>query len=228
MLRTAEDNLTSSKTQIAALKKKLEEVEKARATAEKAQEEVKKAKDEAEQHGYDVGMAETEDILRAEVLALCRTYCAQTWEEALNQAGVEASFVLRRAESVYYLPAIHPASSSDSKADPASSEAVDAQGSPTRAPSAVNTSSEGGEQAEDTIKAGDANQGAVQGAGLAPTVPGDLPKEKETSQNMELVLATLTIPSKADPKDKAQVPPTAANTQPPKDVKEKLVIKMKK
>ena len=71
-------------------------------------------------------MAETEDTLRAEVPAVCRTYCAQTWEEALNQAGVEASFVLKRAESVYYPPAIRPASSSDSKADPASSEAVDA------------------------------------------------------------------------------------------------------
>ena len=45
---------------------------------------------------------------------------------------------------------------------------------------------------------------------------------------MELVLATLAIPSKANPKDKAQVPLTAANTQTPKDVKEKLVIKMKK
>ena len=45
---------------------------------------------------------------------------------------------------------------------------------------------------------------------------------------MELVLATLAIPPKVDPKDKAQVSTTAGNTQPPKDVKEKLVIKMKK
>ena len=133
-------------------------------------------------------------------------------------------FHAQGVESVYYSPAIHLVISWDSKADLASSEATEAQGSPTRAPLAVNTSSEGGEQAEDTTKAGDANQGA----NLAPTLPRDLPKEKETSQNMELVLATLAIPSKVDPKDKAQVPPTATDTQPPKDVKEKLVIKMKK
>ena len=128
--------------------------------------------------------------------------------------------MLRRAESVYYSPAIRLVSSSESKADTASSEAAEAQGSPTRAPPATNTSSEGGEQVEDTTKAGDADQGAVQGIGLAPTIPGDLPKEKETSQSMELVLATLAIPSKLDPKDKVQVPPTAADTLPPKYVNE--------
>ena len=36
LLRTAEDNLATSKTQIASLKKKLEEVEKAKVLAEKA------------------------------------------------------------------------------------------------------------------------------------------------------------------------------------------------
>ena len=53
------------------------------------------------------------------------------------------------------------------------------------------------------------------------------PKEKEASQNMELVLATLPIHSKKDPKDKTKVSSTTANTQPPKDSKEKLVIRMK-
>ena len=38
----------------------------------------KKERDEAEQHGYDVGVVETEDALRAEVPAVCRAYCAQT------------------------------------------------------------------------------------------------------------------------------------------------------
>ena len=45
---------------------------------------------------------------------------------------------------------------------------------------------------------------------------------------MELVLATLTIPPKEDPKEKAEVSTTAARTQLPKDPKDKLVIKMKK
>ena len=37
---------------------------------------------------------------------VCRIYCAQTWNEALNRAGVEASSKLRKAENVFYPPAI--------------------------------------------------------------------------------------------------------------------------
>ena len=173
-------------------------------------------------------MAETKDALRAEVPAVCRTYCPMTWDEALNQAGVKASSVLRKAGSVYYPSTIRPASSLDSKADPTPSKAGEAQGSPPKAPPTTNTSFEGGEQVEDTTRARDVNEGTIQGPDLAPPVPGDLLKEKRTSQSMELVLATLAIPPKVDPKDKAQVPPTAADTQPSKDAKEKLVIKMKK
>ena len=39
---------------------------------------------EAEQRGYEVGIAETEEALRAEVPVVCRIYCAKTWDEALN------------------------------------------------------------------------------------------------------------------------------------------------
>jgi len=53
-------------------------------------------------------MAETEDALKVEILRVCRTYCAQVWDEVLNQAGVQASSVLRKAESVYYPLAICP------------------------------------------------------------------------------------------------------------------------
>ena len=48
-------------------------------------------------------MVEIEEALRAEVSGVCRTYCFQVWNEALNQAGVEASSVLKKVESVYYL-----------------------------------------------------------------------------------------------------------------------------
>ena len=109
----ANDQLTSSKEQIAALTKKLKEAqklkdqaEKLKAEAEKAKIKAEKAKDEAEQHGYDVSIAEIEDTLRAEFPAVCHTYCAQTWEEALNRAGVEASSELRRLENIYFPPAI--------------------------------------------------------------------------------------------------------------------------
>ena len=61
-----------------------DQAEKAKAEAEKAKAEAERVRNEAEQHGYDVGVAETEDALRVEVPAVCRAYCAQTWEEALN------------------------------------------------------------------------------------------------------------------------------------------------
>ena len=150
------------------------------------------------------------------------------WDEALNQARVEVSSVLRKAGSVYYPPAIHPSNSSDSKADPVSSEAGEIQGSPSKAPPAANTSSKGVEQVEDTSKTGDVNKEVFQGSDLPPTALKDPSKEKKTSQRMELVLATLAIPPKEDPKNKAKVSTRVANTQTPKDPKEKLVIKMKK
>ena len=81
---------------------------KTKLQAEEDKVKVEKERDEAEQYGYDVGVTETEVALRVEVLAVCRAYCAQTWEEALNQAGVEASSRLRRLK--HYLP-LSPANS---------------------------------------------------------------------------------------------------------------------
>ena len=103
----------SAKEQVAALKQQLEEAnrlkdltKKAKLQAEEDRVKVEKERDEAEQHSYDVGVAETEDALRAEVPAVCHTNCAQTWEEALNQAGVEASSGLRKPESIIFLSAL--------------------------------------------------------------------------------------------------------------------------
>ena len=86
---------------MAALKKKLDEAQKLKDQAKKLRAEVEKARDEAEQCGYDIGIAKTEDALRAEVPTVCQAYCAQTWEKALNQIGIEASSELRRPENVY-------------------------------------------------------------------------------------------------------------------------------
>ena len=33
---------------------------------------------------------------------MCRAYCTQTWEEALNQAGIEASSELRKPENIVF------------------------------------------------------------------------------------------------------------------------------
>ena len=87
----AKEQLAASKEQVATLKQQLEEAkklkdqaEKARMQAEEDKAKAEKERDEAEQYGYDVGLAETEDTLRAKVLAVCRVYCTQIWEEALN------------------------------------------------------------------------------------------------------------------------------------------------
>ena len=108
----------ASKEQLATLRKQLEETqrlrdqaEKAKAEAEKAKAEAERVRDEVEQHGYDVGMAKTEDALRAEVPAVCRAYCAQTWEKALNRAGIDASSELRRPKNIFFPPAIRVPSS---------------------------------------------------------------------------------------------------------------------
>ena len=105
----AKEQLAASKEQLAALKKQLEEAKKLKDQAEKARVQAKednakaeKERDVAEQHGYDVGIAETEDTLRVEVPAVCRAYCTQTWEEAFNRAGIDASSELIKPESIIF------------------------------------------------------------------------------------------------------------------------------
>ena len=70
--------------------------------AEEDKAKAEKERAEAKQNGYDVGVAETEDALRVEVPAVCRAYCTQTWEEALNRAGIEASSKLRKLENIVF------------------------------------------------------------------------------------------------------------------------------
>ena len=113
MAREVNDQLAASKEQLAALKNQLEEAQRLRDQAKKARVEVEEAKakakkerDETKQHGYDVGVAETEDALRAEVPAVCRAYCTQTWEEALNRAGIDASSELRKLENIIFPPSL--------------------------------------------------------------------------------------------------------------------------
>ena len=68
--------------------------------------EAEKARDEAKQQGYDLGVVETEETLKAEVLAMCRINCTQTWDESLNRVGVEASSKLRKPKKIFYPLAI--------------------------------------------------------------------------------------------------------------------------
>ena len=76
-MHQTKDQLSISKEQIGTLKRKLAKAEK--------------AIEEAEQEGYDIGVAKTEENLRAQVSGICRGYCLKVWNEALNQAKVDAS-----------------------------------------------------------------------------------------------------------------------------------------
>ena len=66
-----------AKEQIKVLKKKLDDA--------------KKARDQVEQVGYDVGVAKTVEALRAELSGVCKAYCLQVWNKALNLVGVKES-----------------------------------------------------------------------------------------------------------------------------------------
>ena len=201
-LRQAEDELSIAKSQFKVLTKKLEEAEK--------------AKEQAEQYGYDIGVVETEEALKVEVLELCRFYCLQVWNEALDQAGVEASSTLRRVENVYYPSAICASGSLSSKADSVSKEADEGKENPTKALPIANISPKAVEQSEDARKVADTTKEVAHDAHLPSAAPKDPFKEKEASHNMEIVLTTLPIPSKEDLKVKGPESTTVVSTQPPK------------
>ena len=123
-MREANAELKATWEQVAVLKKHLEETQKLREQAEKSREEAKRAKakaeqvtNEAEQKGYEIGVAETEKTLRAEVPMVCCINYAQTWDEALNRAGVEVSSELRKAENVFYPEAIRTSAPLSSQAE---------------------------------------------------------------------------------------------------------------
>ena len=216
-MREANDQLVASKEQLATLRKQLEEaqrlkdkVEKAKAEVEKAKAEAEKEKNEAEQHGYDVGVVETKDTLRAEVPAVCRAYYAQTWEEALNQAGVDASSELRRSKNVFFPLAIRAPSLTPNQKEVAPSVAKLAEDAQLQNPPPPSQQ----EQAKETK--------APQG--ISSDKVAEVPQVRAASQNFEQVLVLTTLPAGGASKEKdKEVPPEAADKAP----KAKLQIKFK-
>ena len=91
-----------------------DEALRARREAEFARNEAKAAKETTEDDGYNAGVAETQAILKAQILGVCRFYCSQVWEEALKRAGVNASSDLWKAENIFYPTAIREATSTNS------------------------------------------------------------------------------------------------------------------
>ena len=133
---------------------KLEEAKKVRELAEKAQ-------DQAEQDGYDLGVEKTKEALKVEVLRVCRTYCSQVWNETLNKVGVEASSMLRRAESMYYPPTIQKSVPSGSRTNTTYEVAEVGKDSLVSVPTASNKPAEEAEHLGVTEKEKNANRGVA-------------------------------------------------------------------
>ena len=144
-------------------------------------------------------MVETEKALRSEVLGVFRNYCLQVQNEALNQARVEASFVLRKAESVYCPLAIHASSSNNSKANTPPEVADLEKSSPNKVPPSSGSPPKVAEQLGVNGKEVEVTKGVAPNAIKPPTAPRDPTKDKEAPR-MEIVLTTLPLPAKGDPK----------------------------
>ena len=195
-----------------ALKKQLEEAqrlrdqaEKAKVKAEKAKAQAERERDEAKQHGYDVDVAETEDALRAEVLAVCRAYCTQTWEEALNWAGINASFELRRPENIIFPPALQIRNQKE-VAPPVTQPAEEAQ--PQNPPS---SSQQKQDKEPETLK----------GSSSEKVVEALQPGAASEGFEKELALTTLHVGGVSKEKEK-EVPPEATDKAPKSRVQIKL------
>ena len=174
--------------------------------AEEDKAKAKKERDEAKQHGYDVGVAETEDTLRAEVPAMCRTYYTQTWEETLNRARIDASSKLRKPENIVF-PLTLQIPYQKETAPPVSQPIKEAQ---TQHPPSTGQQEQGREQ--ETLK--DSFSDKVTEA-LQPGA---------ASQDFEKQLASTTLPEEGALKEKEKEnPPEAADKAP----KSRLQINLK-
>ena len=71
-----------------------------KAELQKAQEALKMAQEAtkaAETVAYECGILEMEARLTAKVTVVCRDYCAETYHQALDRAGVSADSDLRKS-----------------------------------------------------------------------------------------------------------------------------------
>ena len=152
-----------------------------------------------------MGVIETEESLKVEVAGVCRKYCLQVWNEAFNQARVEASFAFRRAENIYCLPAIRALGSphsSSPQGEHTFEKADEARDSLAKVfPSSTSPIKEA-EQARATKKEKGTSKGVVPKTTKPPTAPKVISKGGEAPHNLEIVLAIVPILAKEDPKGK--------------------------
>ena len=198
--------MATLKQQLDEAKKLYDQAEKARMQAEEDKVKAEKERNEAEQHGYDVGVIETEDALRAKVPAVCRAYCTQTWGKALNQARIEASSELRKPKNIVF-PLALQISSQKEVALPTPQPVKEAQ---SQHPPSTGQQEQGREQEILKGPSSDKVTEAYQ--------PG------AASQDFEKQLASVTLPAEGSLKDKEkETPPEVADQAP----KSKLQIKLK-
>ena len=131
---------------------------------------------------YDSGVAETQAALKAQVPGVCRLYYSQVWNEALKQAGVEASFDLWKAERVYYPFIIKEDALSNSEARdvPEEIEAADPD-----AALAITSSKEPAKES-DPSGAAETDEGQNPDAALAITSSKEPAKESDPSGAAEM------------------------------------------
>ena len=168
-------------------------------------------------------MVETEEALKVEVSEVCRFYYLQVWNKAFDRPGNEASSAVRRAENV--LPFSHPRHGLQGWLSLQGGRWR--QGKPNQSSSHNQHLLRGGRVIWGCWEGSRPYQGSGPGCPLPLDAPKEPSKEKKASQNMEIVLVTLPIPSKEDLKGKGPASTTTASTQTLKTQKDKLVIKMK-
>ncbi|KAK9998126.1 hypothetical protein SO802_017729 [Lithocarpus litseifolius] len=190
------------------LRNKLTKAERDKKSAEavlncaERQVEAEKARDQAEQEGYDVGVAETEEALKAEV----------------SGESIEC-----------ILPSCYPCTRlSQFQIDTSSEVAEFGKGGPAKVPPSSDSPSKEAQQHGVAEKEANANKGVPLDATKPPAIPQDRLKEKEVPFTMETVLATLPVPAKGDLKSKdsgsSETTLSQSTKAPPK---EKIVIKKK-
>ena len=88
-------NLATEKAVVLDLQPKLKGAEEALKMAQEAT-------IAAETSAYERGVLETETRLTVEVTAVCREYCAETYNQALDRVGIPPNSDLRKTDQMYY------------------------------------------------------------------------------------------------------------------------------
>ena len=76
-----------------------------KAELQKAKDAARVAKEAAEvavKVSYERGVLDTETRLAEEVAVMYRDYCTESWEVAMDRAGVPVDSELRRADSIFF------------------------------------------------------------------------------------------------------------------------------